>query len=155
MSDLLRCLNKAMYWKQFLLFKRNQPTTCSAAISRCSPRLVAPLKLSRVEPGQIPITDPGQSWPPNNPHPLDWLYLSLSSPPVAGVWWVHWRRCPAAAVTSSKWMLHTGGGSGESPPHMNVKCFGCTAIHNKALYKMHHSFFHPSNSSVTWWPLAF
>ncbi len=86
MSDLLRCLNEAMFWKQFLLFKINKPTTCSAAISPCSPRLVAPLKLSRVEPGQIPITDPGQSWPPNNPHPLDWLYDSLSSPPVAGVW---------------------------------------------------------------------
>ncbi len=26
---------------------------------------------------------------PNNPHPLDWLYDSLSSPPVAGVWWAH------------------------------------------------------------------
>ncbi len=22
-------------------------------------------------------------------HPLDWLYVSLSSPPVAGVWWTH------------------------------------------------------------------
>ncbi len=32
---------------------------------------------------------PCQSWPPNNPHPLDWLYDSLSSPPVAGVWWAH------------------------------------------------------------------
>ncbi len=31
-------------------------------------------------------------------------------------------------------MLHTGGGWGETP-YMIVKCFGCTAIHNKALYK--------------------
>ncbi len=68
-------------------------------------------------PGQILSTGPCQSWPPNNPHPLDWLYDSLSSPPVAGVWWVHWRRCIVAAVTSSKWMLHTGGGWGETPPH--------------------------------------
>ncbi len=40
--------------------------------------------------GQIPSTGPCQSWPPNNPYPFDWL--SLSSPPVAGVWWAHWRR---------------------------------------------------------------
>ncbi len=33
-----------------------------------------------------------------------------------------------------KWMLHTGGGWGETPPHMIVKRFGCTTIH-KALYK--------------------
>ncbi len=52
-------------------------------------------------PGQIPTTGPCQSWPPNNPHPLDWLYLSLSSPPVAGVWWAHWRRRPVAAVAST------------------------------------------------------
>ncbi len=32
------------------------------------------------------LRDPYQSWLPNNPHPLDWLYDSLSSPPVAGVW---------------------------------------------------------------------
>ncbi len=31
-------------------------------------------------------------------HPLDWLNDSLSSPPVAGVWWAHWRRCPVAAI---------------------------------------------------------
>ncbi len=40
----------------------------------------------------------------------------------------------------SKWMLHTGGGWGETP-HMIVKRFGCTTIHNKALYKCFiHSF---------------
>ncbi len=66
--------------------------------------------------------------------------MSLSSPPVAGVWWAHWRRCPVAAVASSKWMLHTGGGWGETP-HMIVKRFGCTTIHNKALHKcLIHSF---------------
>ncbi len=58
-------------------------------------------------PGQIPSTGPCQLWPPNNPHPLDWLYDSLSSPPVAGVWWAHWRRFPVAAIALSKWMLHT------------------------------------------------
>ncbi len=58
-------------------------------------------------------------------HPLDWLNDSLSSPPVAGVWWAHWRRCAAAAVASSKWMLHTSGGWGETPPpHMIVKRLG-------------------------------
>ncbi len=56
--------------------------------------------------------------------------ISLSSPPVAGVWWAHWRGCPVAAVASSKWMLHTGGGWGETP-HMIVKRFGCTTIHKK------------------------
>ncbi len=45
------------------------------------------------------------------------LIDSLSSPPVAGVWWVHWRRCTVAAVASSKWILHTGGGWGETNPH--------------------------------------
>ncbi len=75
-------------------------------------------------------------------YPLDWLYDSPSSPPVAGVWWAHWRRCPVAAVASSKWMLHTGGGWGVTP-HMIVKRFGCMAIHNKALYKcIIHSFIH-------------
>ncbi len=34
----------------------------------------------------------------------------------------------------SNWMLHTGGGWGETP-HMIVKRFGCMTIHNKALYK--------------------
>ncbi len=72
------------------------------------------------------------------------------APPVAGVWWAHWRRCPVAAVASSKWMLHTGGGWGETPPpHMIVKHFGCTAIHNKALYKcIIHSFIHIQNAAV-------
>ncbi len=49
-------------------------------------------------------------------HTLDWLYDSLSSPPVAGVWWAHWRHCPVSAVASSKLVLHTGGGWGETPP---------------------------------------
>ncbi len=35
-------------------------------------------------------------------------------------------------IKSSKWMLHTGGGWGETPPHMIVKCFGCMAIQNKS-----------------------
>ncbi len=73
-------------------------------------------------------------------HTLDWLYDSLSSPPVAGVW-AHWCRCPVAAVASSKWMLHTGGGWGETRLYnirlyfTIVKRFRCTSIHNKALYK--------------------
>ncbi len=84
---------------------------------------------------------------------ITWLALwLLSSPPVAGVWRAHWRRSPVAAVASSKRMLHTSGGWGEPPPphththththtHMIVKRFGCTAIHNKALYKcIIHSF---------------
>ncbi len=66
-----------------------------------------------------------------------WLALTVlvcglydsSPPPVAGVWWSHWRHFPVAAVASSKWMLHIGGGWGETL-HMIVKCFGCTAIHN-------------------------
>ncbi len=49
-------------------------------------------------------------------------------------------------LSNSKWMLHTGGGWGETPPPpMIVKCFGCTAIHNKALYKCIHSFIHSAN----------
>ncbi len=61
---------------------------------------------------------------PNNPHPLDWLYDSLSSPPVAGVWWAHWRRCPVAAIASSKWMLVVEERPPSLPPHMFVKRFG-------------------------------
>ncbi len=33
----------------------------------------------------------------------------------------------------------------ERPPHMIVKRFGCTAIHNKSAIKMHHSFIHSFN----------
>ncbi len=63
--------------------------------------LVKSRGVSPVYPGQIPTTGPCQSWPRNNPHPLDWLYDSLSSPPVAGVWWAHWRRSPVAAVAKT------------------------------------------------------
>ncbi len=38
---------------------------------------------------RVPSTGPCQSWPPTNPHPLDCLYDSLPSPPLAGVWWAH------------------------------------------------------------------
>ncbi len=91
-------------------------------------------------PGQIPSTGPCQSWPPNNPHPLDWLYDSFSSPPVAGVWWAHWCRCAVACrriiqVDAAHWWWL------RRDPPMIVKRFPCTAIHNKALYKcIIHSF---------------
>ncbi len=86
-------------------------------------------------PGQIPSTGPCQSWPPNNPHPLYWLYDSLSSPPVAGD---RTGALSVAAVASSRWMLHTGGGWGEIP-HMIVKRFGCTIKHYKCII---HSIIH-------------
>ncbi len=78
-------------------------------------------------------------------HLIGSISLSLSSPPVAGVWWAHWCRCPVAAVASSKWMLHTGGGWGETP-HMIVKRFGCTTIHKKRYINASfiHSFIHLS-----------
>ncbi len=41
-----------------------------------------------------------------------WDSLSTCSSNNNKVWWAHWRRCPVAAVASSK-MLHTGGGWGE------------------------------------------
>ncbi len=50
------------------------------------------------------------------------------SPPAAGVWWAHWRHCPVAAVASSKWMLHTGGGWGETPPHDCKALWVCSYI---------------------------
>ncbi len=56
---------------------------------------------------------PLTSWPPNHPHTLI-DFITVSSPPVAGVWRVFW--CNMAAVASSRWMLHTGGGWGDSPP---------------------------------------
>ncbi len=50
--------------------------------------------------------------------------------------------------SGSKWMLHTGGGWGETP-HMIVKRFGCMAIHNKALYKcLIHSFIHSKGFEI-------
>ncbi len=61
-------------------------------------------------------------------HTLDWLYDSLSSLPVAGVWWAHWCHCPVAAVTSSMWMLHTGGGWGETPPPTHTHTHDCKAL---------------------------
>ncbi len=54
----------------------------------CGSVLAALLSVRKAcNPGQIPSTGLCQSWPPNNPHPLNWLYHSLSSPPVAGLWW--------------------------------------------------------------------
>ncbi len=94
--------------------------------------------------------------------PLDWLYVSLSSAPVAGVWralpldWLYWLSllctcswCVASTLVRLSccsrriiqvdaahwWWLR------RDPPHMIVKCFGCTTIHNKALFKcIIHSF---------------
>ncbi len=47
-----------------------------------------PMALLVMSRGVTPVSRPNShhSWPPNNPHPLDWLYVSLSSPPVASVW---------------------------------------------------------------------
>ncbi len=73
-----------------------------------------PLKKSRgVTPASWPNSpiDLWPSWPPNHPHTLiDFITLS----PLhqwAGVYWAFWRTM--AAVTSSRWMLHTGGEWGE------------------------------------------
>ncbi len=52
------------------------------------------------------------SWTPNHPHTLIG-FITVSSPPVAGVWGVFWSTM--AAVTSSRWMPHTGAGRGDSP----------------------------------------
>ncbi len=76
-----------------------------------------PMSLLIKSRGITPVSWPNSlHWPPYNPHPLDWLCDSLSFPPVAGVWWAHCCRCPVAAFASSKWMLHTGAGWGETPP---------------------------------------
>ncbi len=99
------------------------------------------------QPGQIPSTGPCQSWPPNNPHTLDCLYYSLSST-------CSWRVVSALAPLSCGCrriiqVLHTDGGWGETP-HIIVKRFGCTTIHNKALYKcIIHSFIHSFIYSFT------
>ncbi len=47
----------------------------------------------------------------------------------------HVNECKQSRSTSSKWMLHTGGGWGGI-----VKRYGCTAIHNKVLFNA--SFIH-------------
>ncbi len=102
-------------------------------------------------------------------HTLDWLNDSLSSPPVAGVvsaytWLSLWHSlhtldwlydssllstcswCVVSALASlscgSRRMLQRRK-TPPPPPPMIVKCFGCTTIHNKALYKcIIHSFIH-------------
>ncbi len=90
-------------------------------------------------PGQIPTTGPCQSWPPNNPHPLDWLWLSLLS---TCSWCVGSALAPVslAAAASSKWMLHIGGGWGETTP-LDCKALWVYSNMHKALYKcIIHSF---------------
>ncbi len=63
---------------------------------------------------------------------LDWLYDSLSSPPVAGVWWAHTLDWLSDFLSSPP---VAGVWWDPPPPPTIVKRFGCTAIHNKALYK--------------------
>ncbi len=113
-----------------------------------------PMKLSRAEPGQYLDGRPGwcnlgvlAKFPPlalvNHGLLIILIHLigsiSLSSPPVGGertgavVLWLpshHPSGCCTLVVVE------------ERPPHMIVKHFGCTAIHNKkALYKCFiHSF---------------
>ncbi len=74
-----------------------------------------PLKKSRgVTPASWPYFPVGRwpSWPSNHPHTLIG-FITVSSPPVAGVWWAFWHNM--AAVVSSKWILHIGGGWGDIP----------------------------------------
>ncbi len=72
---------------------------------------------------------------------LNWQGWSVKTPELSSI--SHFS--PDKVSLACKWMLHTGGGWGETPPptHMIVKRFGCTTIHNKALYKcLIHSFIH-------------
>ncbi len=88
---------------------------------------------------------PFQSWPPNNPHPLDWLYLSLLS---TCSWCVVSALAPLycgchriiQVDAAHWWCLRRDPPPPPPPPHLIVKHFGCTAIHNKVLYKciFHH-----------------
>ncbi len=39
-----------------------------------------------------------------------WLTKYFFAPLCIYIYTAHWRCCPVAAVASSKWMLHTGGG---------------------------------------------
>ncbi len=52
------------------------------------------------------------SWPPNHPHTLIGFITLSPLHQWAGVWWAFWRTM--AAVASSRWMLHIGGGWGDS-----------------------------------------
>ncbi len=88
------------------------------------------------------------------PHLFIYLYLyleinkgrnksPLSSPAVAGVWSAHWRCCAVAAVGIIQVGCCTLVVVEERPPSCTVKHFGCTALHNKVLYKcLIHSFIH-------------
>ncbi len=53
------------------------------------------------------------SWPPNHPHTLIGFITLSPLHQKAGVWWAFW--CNMAAVASSRWMLHSGGGWRDSP----------------------------------------
>ncbi len=54
------------------------------------------------------------SWPPNHPHTLIGFITLFPLQQWAGVWWTFWHNM--AAIALSRWILHTGGGRGDSPP---------------------------------------
>ncbi len=98
----------------------------------------------------IPTTGPCQSWPPNNPHPLDWLYLSLSSLLSICSWCVVSALAPLSCgsrriiqVDAAHWWWLR-----RDPPH---DCKALWVYHNtqKALYKcIIHSSFIQGNFSI-------
>ncbi len=103
--------------------------------------LVLSLSLSHTGHWKFNMAPHDKEWPPNNPHPLHWLYDSLScswclvsalAPLSCGS-----RRIIQVDAADWWWLRRD-----PPPPHMIVKCFGCTTIHNKALYKLINSFIH-------------
>jgi len=60
------------------------------------------------------------------------VWRGILPAPIFGLWWIEFPSgCCTLVVVE------------ERPPHMIVKRFGCTTIHNKALYKcIIHSFIH-------------
>ncbi len=88
------------------------------------------------------------------------VIMTLSSPPVAGVWWAHWRRYSVAAVPSSKWMLHTGGGWGDPPTHTHTWLWSALGVQQYTIKRyinasFIHSFIHKvcshKNKSYCMW----
>ncbi len=74
------------------------------------------VSFSPIKSGCIMSIFPLDSWCQN--YMTKWVNLCLyvvQFRSYQNMWWVHWRRCPVAAIASSKWMLHTGGGWGETP----------------------------------------
>ncbi len=90
---------------------------------------------------------PSQSWPPNHPHTLIG-FITVFSPPVAGVWWAFWHTMAPGGYC-------TLVGVEEIPPH-TVKRFECLEKHyiNATNYSVWATFLIVCLFCGTWLPVV-